>query len=290
MVARRHLYYIASMSSARKIHHILKGQETSDGAGVKLRRYIGTHELMAHDPFLMLDAFYSDDPDSYLAGFPNHPHRGFETVTYLIQGKMEHNDSRGNRGLLEPGGAQFMRAGSGIIHSEMPRQENGMMWGYQLWVNLPGKLKMSEPHYQDLQKGDIPLVQTGAYEAKILSGSLEGVGGTAKGFYEIDYFDIEVKNGESAPIPIAAGRSAFVIIVAGAGEVAGEKVVRGDLPILTDGDSVDLKGEKDFRVIVVAGEPIKEPVARYGPFVMNTAEEIQQAFQDYQAGKFSRAS
>lgn len=278
------------MGSPRKIHHILKGQETSDGAGVKLRRYIGTRDLMAHDPFLMLDAFYSDDPDSYLAGFPNHPHRGFETVTYLIQGKMEHNDSRGNRGLLEPGGAQFMRAGSGIIHSEMPRQENGMMWGYQLWVNLPGRLKMSEPHYQDLQKADIPLVQTGAYEARILSGSLEGVNGGAKGFYEIDYFDIEVKDGQSAAIPVGSDKSAFVIVVAGTGEVAGEKVVRGDLPILTSGDSVELKGGQNFRVIVVAGAPIGEPVARYGPFVMNTAEEIQQAFEDYQAGKFSRAS
>jgi quercetin 2,3-dioxygenase len=245
---------------------------------------------MAHDPFLMLDAFYSDDPDSYLAGFPNHPHRGFETVTYLVEGKMEHNDSRGNRGLLETGGAQFMRAGSGIIHSEMPRQENGMMWGYQLWVNLPGNLKMSEPHYQDLQKGDIPRVQTDAYEAKILSGTLDGVTGGARGFYDIDYFDIEVKNGKSADIPVSADKSAFVIVVAGAGKVAGDKVARGDLPILTQGDSVTIKGEEGFRVIVVAGKPIGEPVARYGPFVMNTSQEIEQAFQDYQAGKFSRAS
>jgi quercetin 2,3-dioxygenase len=278
------------VSSARKIQHILKGQETSDGAGVKLKRYIGTRDLMAHDPFLMLDAFYSDDPDSYLAGFPNHPHRGFETVTYLVEGKMEHNDSRGNRGLLETGGAQFMRAGSGIIHSEMPRQENGMMWGYQLWVNLPGNLKMSEPHYQDLQKGDIPRVQTDAYEAKILSGTLDGVTGGARGFYDIDYFDIEVKNGKSADIPVSADKSAFVIVVAGAGKVAGDKVARGDLPILTQGDSVTIKGEEGFRVIVVAGKPIGEPVARYGPFVMNTSQEIEQAFQDYQAGKFSRAS
>jgi quercetin 2,3-dioxygenase len=278
------------VSNARKIQHILKGQETSDGAGVKLKRYIGTRDLMAHDPFLMLDAFYSDDPDSYLAGFPNHPHRGFETVTYLVEGKMEHNDSRGNRGLLETGGAQFMRAGSGIIHSEMPRQENGMMWGYQLWVNLPGNLKMSEPHYQDLQKGDIPHVQTDAYEAKILSGTLDGVTGGARGFYDIDYFDIEVKNGKSADIPVSADKSAFVIVVAGAGKVAGDKVARGDLPILTQGDSVTIKGEEGFRVIVVAGKPIGEPVARYGPFVMNTSQEIEQAFQDYQAGKFSRAS
>jgi quercetin 2,3-dioxygenase len=278
------------VSSARKIQHILKGQETSDGAGVKLKRYIGTRDLMAHDPFLMLDAFYSDDPDSYLAGFPNHPHRGFETVTYLVEGKMEHNDSRGNRGVLETGGAQFMRAGSGIIHSEMPRQENGMMWGYQLWVNLPGNLKMSEPHYQDLQKGDIPRVQTDAYEAKILSGTLDGVTGGARGFYDIDYFDIEVKNGKSADIPVSADKSAFVIVVAGAGKVAGDKVARGDLPILTQGDSVTIKGEEGFRVIVVAGKPIGEPVARYGPFVMNTSQEIEQAFQDYQAGKFSRAS
>lgn len=277
------------MNSPRKIERILKGHETSDGAGVKLRRYIGTRELMAHDPFLMLDAFYSDDPDSYLAGFPNHPHRGFETVTYLIQGKMEHNDSRGNRGLLEPGGAQFMRAGSGIIHSEMPRQENGLMWGYQLWVNLPAALKMTEPHYQDLQAHEIPVVETESYSAKLLSGNLGGVQGAAKGFYPIDYFDVEFKPGQSAEIPVAADRSAFVIVVAGSGEISGQKISRGDLPILGAGDVIQFKGDDELRVIVVAGKPIKEPVARYGPFVMNTPQEIEQAFVDYEAGKFSQA-
>ena len=278
------------MSSIRKVATILKGMETSDGAGVKLRRYIGTRELMAHDPFLMLDAFYSDDPDSYLAGFPNHPHRGFETVTYLIQGKMEHNDSRGNRGLLEPGGAQFMRAGSGIIHSEMPRQENGLMWGYQLWVNLPAAQKMTEPHYQDLQAKDIPVYEHKAYTAKILSGNLGGVQGGARDFYPIDYFDLQFKAGQSAEIPVAAEKAAFVIVVSGSGEIAGQKVVRGDLPILGDGEIIPFIAGDDFRVIVVAGKPIAEPIARYGPFVMNTAQEIEQAFMDYQAGKFSKAS
>ncbi|GAB4443004.1 MAG: pirin family protein [Turneriella sp.] len=278
------------MNTVRSVLQIMQGQETSDGAGVKLRRYIGTRELMAHDPFLMLDAFYSDDPDSYLAGFPNHPHRGFETVTYLIQGKMEHNDSRGNRGLLEAGGAQFMRAGSGIIHSEMPRQENGLMWGYQLWVNLPAALKMTEPHYQDLQAHEIPLVETEAYTAKVLSGSLGGVQGAARGFYPIDYFDVKFKPGHSAEIPVAASHSAFVIIVAGSGDIADRKVARGDLAILGDGNAIGIKANEELRVIIVAGEPIKEPVARYGPFVMNTPQEIEQAFVDYQAGKFSRAS
>lgn len=276
--------------SSRGITTILKGQETSDGAGVKLRRYIGTRELMAHDPFLMLDAFYSDDPDSYLAGFPNHPHRGFETVTYLIQGKMEHNDSRGNRGLLEPGGAQFMRAGSGIIHSEMPRQENGLMWGYQLWVNLPAAQKMTAPHYQDLQAKDIPTTENSAYTAKVLSGTLGGVQGGARDFYPIDYFDVQFKPGQSAEIPVAADKAAFVIIVSGSGEIAGQKVVRGDLPILSDGDTIQFTAGDEFRVIIVAGKPIAEPVARYGPFVMNTAQEIEQAFVDYQAGAFGRAS
>jgi len=278
------------MGDARKIQQVLKGQETSDGAGVKLRRYIGTRDLMAHDPFLMLDAFFSDDPDSYLAGFPNHPHRGFETVTYLIQGKMEHNDSRGNKGLLEPGGAQFMRAGSGIIHSEMPRQENGLMWGYQLWVNLPAALKMTEPHYQDMQAHEIPVVETESYAAKVLSGSLGGVQGGARNFYPIDYFDVQFKPGQSAEIPVAADRSAFVIVVAGSGEISGQKISRGDLPILGSGDVIQFKADEELRVIIVAGKPIKEPVARYGPFVMNTPQEIEQAFVDYQAGKFSRAS
>ena len=278
------------MGDARKIQQVLKGQETSDGAGVKLRRYIGTRDLMAHDPFLMLDAFFSDDPDSYLAGFPNHPHRGFETVTYLIQGKMEHNDSRGNKGLLEPGGAQFMRAGSGIIHSEMPRQENGLMWGYQLWVNLPAALKMTEPHYQDMQAHEIPVVETESYAAKVLSGSLGGVQGGARNFYPSDYFDVQFKPGQSAEIPVAADRSAFVIVVAGSGEISGQKISRGDLPILGSGDVIQFKADEELRVIIVAGKPIKEPVARYGPFVMNTPQEIEQAFVDYQAGKFSRAS
>lgn len=278
------------MGDARKIQQVLKGQETSDGAGVKLRRYIGTRDLMAHDPFLMLDAFFSDDPDSYLAGFPNHPHRGFETVTYLIQGKMEHNDSRGNKGLLETGGAQFMRAGSGIIHSEMPRQENGLMWGYQLWVNLPAALKMTEPHYQDMQAHEIPVVETESYTAKVLSGSLGGVQGGARNFYPIDYFDVQFKPGQSAESPVAADRSAFVIVVAGSGEISGQKISRGDLPILGSGDVIQFKADEELRVIIVAGKPIKEPVARYGPFVMNTPQEIEQAFVDYQAGKFSRAS
>ncbi len=277
------------MGDARKIQQILKGQETSDGAGVKLRRYIGTRELMAHDPFLMLDAFYSDDPDSYIAGFPDHPHRGFETVTYLIQGKMEHNDSRGNRGLIEAGGAQFMRAGSGIIHSEMPRQENGLMWGYQLWVNLPAALKMTEPSYQDLQSHEIPLVETESYTAKVLSGNLGGVQGGARDFYPIDYFDVQFKPGQSGEIPVAADRSAFVIVVAGSGEIAGQRVVRGYLPILGTGDHIQFKADEELRVIIVAGKPIKEPVARYGPFVMNTPQEIEQAFVDYQAGRFRRA-
>jgi redox-sensitive bicupin YhaK (pirin superfamily) len=278
------------MNQARKTQQILKGHETSDGAGVKLRRYIGTRELMVHDPFLMLDAFYSDDPDSYLAGFPNHPHRGFETVTYLIQGKMEHSDSRGNRGLLEPGGAQFMRAGSGIIHSEMPRQENGLMWGYQLWVNLPAALKMAEPRYQDLQAHEIPLVQTPAYTAKVLSGNLGGVQGAARGFYPIDYFDVQFKPGQSADIPVAADRSVFAIVVEGSGVIGERSVNRGDLAILGEGDVVCLAADDALRVIIVAGSPIREPVARYGPFVMNTPQEIEQAFVDYQAGRFGVAA
>jgi redox-sensitive bicupin YhaK (pirin superfamily) len=278
------------MSNVRKTQQILKGHETSDGAGVKLRRYIGTRELMAHDPFLMLDAFYSDDPGSYLAGFPNHPHRGFETVTYLIQGKMEHSDSRGNRGLLEPGGAQFMRAGSGIIHSEMPRQENGLMWGYQLWVNLPAALKMAEPRYQDLQAHEIPLVQTPAYTAKVLSGNLGGVQGAARGFYPIDYFDVQFKPGQSADIPVAADRSVFAIVVEGSGVIGERSVKRGDLAILGEGDMVCLAADDALHVIIVAGSPIREPVARYGPFVMNTPQEIEQAFVDYQAGRFGVAA
>ena len=163
------------------------------------------------------------------------------------------------------------------------------MWGYQLWVNLPAALKMTEPHYQDLQAHEIPVVETESYSAKLLSGNLGGVQGAAKGFYPIDYFDVKFKPGQSAEIPVAADRSAFGIVVAGSGEISGQKISRGDLPILGAGDVIQFKGDDELRVIVVAGKPIKEPVARYGPFVMNTPQEIEQAFVDYEAGKFSQA-
>ena len=274
------------MLNPRSVQKILKGQETSDGAGVKLRRYIGTRELMDHDPFLMLDAFYSDDPHSYLAGFPDHPHRGFETVTYLIQGKMEHNDSRGNRGLLEPGDAQFMRAGSGIIHSEMPLMENGLMWGYQLWVNLPAKLKMSTPHYQDLQSDEIPVFENEIAATKILSGSLGGIESRTRGFSEMDYLDVTFKASGTFEIPIASEKSAFLMVIQGSGRIADTELTRGDLAILSGGDLLPLHGESNFRALVIAALPLNEPISRYGPFVMNTPQEIELAFRDYQNGKF----
>lgn len=275
------------MENQRIVTRILKGHETSDGAGVKLRRYIGMRDFSQHDPFLLLDIFSSDDPNHYVAGFPNHPHRGFETVTYLIQGKMEHNDSRGNKGVLEHGGAQFMRAGSGIIHSEMPRQENGMLWGYQLWVNLPKAEKMSDPHYQDLQASDIPKLETADYTAKVLSGKLNGTVGNARGFYPIDYFDIEIKSGKSATIPVATEKAAMVVVVSGNGKILDQEIVPGDLVILGEGDNVVFTQSNALRVLVVAGSPIGEPVARYGPFVMNTHKEIEQTLLDYESGSFA---
>ncbi|MCX7632589.1 MAG: pirin family protein [Turneriella sp.] len=266
----------------------LVGMETMDGAGVKLRRFIGTRELLQQDPFLLLDAFYSDDPESYIAGFPDHPHRGFETVTYLIAGKMAHRDSYGNHGLLLPGGAQFMRAGRGIIHSEMPQQEQGLLWGYQLWVNLPAREKMSQPRYQDIQAEEIPLVEHDGARIKVISGVFNGVQGPAQGFYPLDYWDIEVPASAKTTIPVADDKTVLVVVVTGEGKLGGENIAYPEVLLLTPGDLVALESRNNLRVLLMAARPIGEPIARYGPFVMNTHSEILQALEDLEKGVLGR--
>lgn len=280
----------------RNVTAVTQGRETSDGAGVRLKRIIGQPDLDYLDPFLMLDAFGSDEATDYIAGFPSHPHRGIETVTYMLAGRMRHEDDTGNAGVLGPGGAQWMTAGRGIIHSEMPEQEEGEMRGFQLWVNLPRKSKMCPPHYQNIEPGEIPEVtRDGGVTVKLIAGKLDGVEGPVRGI-EADpqYMDIRIPAGAVSDHDIAPDHNAFVYVFGGGAEIgAGEdtdaKLIRdGDLAVLGTGDAVRIRaGDEGARLILVAGRPLNEPVFKYGPFVMNSKEEIVQAINDYQNGTFS---
>ncbi|HRZ02684.1 MAG TPA: pirin family protein [Burkholderiaceae bacterium] len=278
--------------AARGVVRIVRGVPASDGAGVKLNRVIGTPALDHVDPFLLLDEFRSDQPGDYIAGFPEHPHRGFETVTYMLAGRMRHRDNQGNEGLLESGGAQWMTAGRGIVHSEMPEQQDGLMWGFQLWVNLPAHDKMRAPRYQDIAAAAVPEVELGpGVRARVLAGTLGGVTGPVHDVAtRPDYFDLALAPGAGTTLPASPGHTAFVYVYAGALEVvAGERrvVAARELALLGEGASLTLQaGAPGARCLFVAGLPLREPVARYGPFVMNTHDEIVQAVHDYQAGRF----
>ena len=281
----------------RNVASVTWGRETSDGAGVRLKRIIGTPELDYLDPFLMLDAFGSDEAADYIAGFPSHPHRGIETVTYMLAGRMRHEDDAGHAGVLGPGGVQWMTAGRGIIHSEMPEQEEGEMRGFQLWVNLPASDKMRPPRYQNFEPEEVPAVRRNdGTVIKVIAGTVDGVEGPVRGIAAAPvYMDLTVPAGIASDHEIAADHNAFVYVFAGGAEVgAGEnepgKLVRdGELAVLGHGDMLRVRaGEDGARLILVAGRPLNEPVAKYGPFVMNTKEEIVQAIEDYQSGNFSR--
>jgi len=278
--------------NGRGVERVLAGRPATDGAGVNMTRVIATPELPDFDPFLLLDEFRSDDANDYIAGFPDHPHRGFETVTYMLAGAMQHGDNQGNAGLLGPGSVQWMTAGRGIVHSEMPQQEDGLMWGFQLWVNLPASDKMTEPRYQDIPAADVPSVAIGDdVQVKIIAGELEGVRGPVGGVAtDPGFFDVRIAAGGDAEIPTTAGHSAFIYVYDGTAEIGGDSemrsVARGNIALLDDGDSVRLRAADDAKLILVTGRPLAEPVARYGPFVMNTEDEIRQAVLDYQSGRF----
>jgi redox-sensitive bicupin YhaK (pirin superfamily) len=277
------------MSQLRPNSRRLRGQATSDGAGVSLTRVIGTQQLPALDPFLMLDEFGSDRPGDYIAGFPAHPHRGFETVTYMLDGRMRHKDNHGNEGLLTPGSVQWMTAGRGIVHSEMPEQEEGMMRGFQLWVNLPAKDKMGAPAYQEFAPERIPVAQPApGVSAKVIAGRIGEVEGPVKQpATEPSYFDLALDAGAAFEHALPSEHNAFAYVYEG--EVASGDAVagKGELLVLGAGDAVRFEGRAPkSRLILVAGRPINEPVARYGPFVMNTQAEIVQAVNDFQAGRF----
>jgi redox-sensitive bicupin YhaK (pirin superfamily) len=273
----------------RHITRRVRGMDTSDGAGVKLKRVIGQPALDMLDPFLMLDEFRSDQAGDYIEGFPEHPHRGFETVTYMLAGRMQHADNHGNRGDLGPGSVQWMTAGRGILHSEMPQQEEGLMWGFQLWVNLPAADKMTAPRYQDIPPTDIPVVQPAeGVTVRIVAGELAGEKGPVSGIStDPIYLDIALDAGARFELDLPEGHSAFAYVFDGdSATVAGESLARGELAVFSKGDKLSFTSEHNARVLLVAGRPLAEPVARYGPFVMNTPAQIHEAIADFRAGKF----
>ena len=291
----------ASVTTPRAVERLVQGQATSDGAGVRLVRLL-TQDLQRRlDPFLMLDAFGTDNPGDYIGGFPDHPHRGFETVTYMLQGRMRHRDSAGNVGLLVPGSVQWMTAGRGVIHSEMPEQQEGAMEGFQLWLNLPGKTKMQPPWYRDIGSDEIPEWHAEGVTARVIAGATHGVAGAVQREHtEPLYLDLHLAPGARFEQPLPASHNAFAYVYRGSLGVAGTEVRRGRMAIFANPrpdfsvgaaaapqpDGVVLEaGAEGARAILIAGRPLREPIAQYGPFVMNTQQEIIQAVEDFRAGR-----
>jgi redox-sensitive bicupin YhaK (pirin superfamily) len=283
----------ARRSGARRIVSVIHGEPTFDGAGVKLTRIVGTRALPEFDPFLLLDAFHSDDPGAYIAGFPDHPHRGFETVTYMLAGRMRHRDNRGHAGLLGPGGVQWMTAGRGIIHSEMPEQHDGLLSGFQLWLNLPARDKMADARYQDIPAHGVPTVAAaGGVNVKVIAGAIGGVRGPVDPPATSPvYLDIALPADADYVAALPAGHAALAYVFEGAADIGPPAAPRGleagQLGVLGEGDvfAVHARGQ-GARLLLLAGRALREPVARYGPFVMTTQGEIRQAIADYQAGRF----
>lgn len=298
------------MSMTRKIRKILKGKPTIEGAGVHLKRVFGFGEVTAFDPFLLLDDFRSDRPEHYLKGFPWHPHRGIETITYVLEGEVEHGDSLGNKGIIGSGDVQWMTAGSGIIHQEMPKgDEQGRMGGFQLWANLPARHKMMDPRYRDVARAEIPEVKfSSGTTVRIISGDLSGVKGPVRDIViDPEYLDITVPGNTEFRHPTKEGHTVFAYIIEGKGYFCREKnpftyeveganyfdiqrdpfVGNGMMVLFDEGDEVMVfTGEEGVRFLLISGKPIREPVAWYGPIVMNTQEELRVAFEEYSEGAF----
>ena len=278
----------------RRLKSLITGMPATDGAGVKLVRVIGQPALQELDPFLLLDAFRSDDPDDYIAGFPSHPHRGFETVTYLLNGRMRHKDSAGNEGVIEPGGIQWMTAGKGIIHSEMPEQEDGRLEGFQLWINLPASHKMTQPAYQEYDVDNIPMETRPGASIRVITGETsQGTAGpVSQPLTEPLYLDVSLDKNTVFSETLAEQHNAFVYVIQGSVRLENEQgetvsVARDQLAILSQGTAIDLESqEQPARFLLIAGKPIGEPIARSGPFVMNSMTELKQAYRDFQSGDF----
>ena len=281
------------MNDVRKIRKIYKSQPTIEGAGVHLRRAFGFDEVPLFDPFLMLDDFRGDKPDQYIKGFPWHPHRGIETITYMLHGEVEHGDSMGNKGLIRPGDVQWMTAGSGIIHQEMPQGDaSGRMGGFQLWANLPASQKMMDPRYRDVKREDIPVVSLkNGVEIRVICGDVAGTKGPVKDIViDPQYLDVFVPRGAEFIHPVKRGHTAFAYIYEGSGQFddqKGKSAAAGSLVLFSDGDQVAVRaGEEPVRFLLVSGKPIGEPVAWRGPIVMNTQTELKVAFDEYNSGTF----
>jgi len=284
----------ATATAPRGVARVVRGMPTSDGAGVKLRRVIGQPDLPELDPFLMLDEFGTDAPDDYIAGFPEHPHRGFETVTYMLDGRMRHRDNHGHEGVLVPGSVQWMTAGRGIVHSEMPQQQEGRMRGFQLWLNLPARDKMTAPKYQEFGPERIPVATPAAgVSVKVIAGEVGAVKGPiSQPATDPTYLDVALQAGARYVHELPGQHAAFMYVYEGSvrvAEGARDSVVKaGELAVLSEGTQVRLAGDSNdtSRAILVAGKSLREPVARYGPFVMNTREQLVQAIEDFQKGTF----
>lgn len=284
----------SSTSTTRKLRSLITGMPATDGAGVKLVRVIGQPGLQDLDPFLLLDAFRSDNPDDYIAGFPSHPHRGFETVTYLLDGRMRHKDSAGNEGVIEAGGIQWMTAGKGIVHSEMPEQEDGRLEGFQLWVNLPASHKMAQPAYQEHDASHIPLETRPGASIKVITGETSHgtAGPVTQPLTEPLYLDVSLDANTAFSEELPEQHNAFVYVIEGSVLLETEtgesvSVTRDQLAVLTKGSAISLQTQdQKARFLLIAGKPIGESIARSGPFVMNTQQELQQAYMDYQNGQF----
>ncbi|MDD3884349.1 MAG: pirin family protein [Gallionella sp.] len=281
-----------AIRKTRTIEQIVTGVATSDGAGVSLTRVLTGRLQQRLDPFLMLDAFGSDDPHDYIAGFPDHPHRGFETITYMLSGRMRHRDSAGHEGLLENGGVQWMTAGRGVIHSEIPEQENGVMEGFQLWLNLPAASKMAEPWYRDFPAVAIPEYRTSeGVEVRVIAGGSNGVAGAVtRDTTDPIYLDVHLPAGTTFATAIPTTHNAFVYVYRGAVNISGTRIESQRMGILhnaADSDGVIIQADSAARLILVAGQPLHEPIVQYGPFVMNTQQQIHQALDDFRNGRFN---
>ena len=278
-----------AVSTDRRIVYRSSGMPTQDGAGVKLTRLVGTPKLPDLDPILMLDTFRSDNPNDYVAGFPEHPHRGFETVSYMIKGSIAHRDNHGGKGIVTDGGVQWMTAGRGVAHSEMPAQTNGQLFGFQLWLNLPAREKMRDPWYADIPANDIPQIDLGGGNiAKLIVGEWNGVKGAGPDRAIAPFFaDVTLAANGSVDVPVPVGHNGFIYVFEGDARVGSETVRTGQLGVLSSGDKLHVEAEgQGARFLVIAGKPLREPIAKYGPFVMNTQDEIRHAIQDYQSGRF----
>ncbi|SDO77581.1 hypothetical protein SAMN04488595_102153 [Ralstonia sp. 25mfcol4.1] len=281
-----------TVQRSRAVDRVVRGIATSDGAGVKLTRVLTQNLQRRLDPFLMLDAFGTDNKDDYIGGFPDHPHRGFETITYMLAGRMRHRDSAGHEGLLENGGAQWMVAGSGVVHSELPEQEDGRMEGFQLWLNLPAADKMTTPWYRDMPAAAIPTVELpSGGTVRVLAGASHGVAGAVtRPVTEPLYLDVHLPAGQSFAQALPAGHNAFVYVYRGAvtiGDAVVEAQRMGVLDNAGASDGVVVVANEDTRFLLIAGQPLNEPIAQYGPFVMNTQDQIYQTLADFRDGRFA---